>query len=151
MSRFWEEKPLAAMSHQEWESLCDGCGRCCLHKLEDEDTGEVFFTNIVCRYFDMQTRRCSCYQERTRRVPDCLVVSLDNPDSIIHAPATCAYRLLSEGKPLFDWHPLISGNKQAIVEAGISIEGKAVSEEYIHPEQWHEHIIEWETGGNDPD
>jgi uncharacterized cysteine cluster protein YcgN (CxxCxxCC family) len=146
MPGFWENTPLAELSHEQWESLCDGCGRCCLHKLEDEDSGEVFFTNIVCKYFDMATNSCTCYSERTTLVPDCLVVRLDNPLSIEYAPASCAYRLLAEGKPLFDWHPLVSGNRVAIREAGVSIEGKAVSEEYIHPEQWQEHIIEWETG-----
>lgn len=148
MARFWEDKSLTEMTHAEWESLCDGCGRCCLHKLQDEDSDEFFFTNIVCKYFDMQHHRCSCYSDRTRLVPDCLVVTLENPDSIAYAPKSCAYRLLSEGKPLFDWHPLIAGNNRTIVEAGICIEGKAVSEEYIHPDQWEEHIIEWETGGN---
>ncbi|MEJ2141865.1 MAG: YcgN family cysteine cluster protein [Gammaproteobacteria bacterium] len=147
MSRFWETKPLSEMNKEEWESLCDGCGRCCLHRLEDEDTGEVFFTSIVCKYFDMQTSRCTCYTERTRLVPECLVVSLDNPQSFEHAPATCAYRLLAEGKPLFDWHPLIAGNRQAMLENGVSIVDKAISEEYVHPDEWQDHIIEWEKGG----
>lgn len=147
MTRFWEDKSLAEMTHEEWESLCDGCGRCCLQKLQDEDSNEVFFTNIVCKYFDMQEHRCSCYSQRTELVPDCLVVSLNNPESIAYAPGSCAYRLLSEGKALFEWHPLITGDSAAIVEAGICIEGKAVSEEYIHPDQWEDHIIDWETGG----
>ena len=149
MSRFWEEKSLFEMTQQEWESLCDGCGRCCLHRLEDEDSGEVFFTSIVCRYFDMPSHRCQCYSERTRLVPECLVVSLDNPESFKHAPKTCAYRLLAEGKPLFDWHPLIAGNQQAIIDANISIDNKAISEEYVHPDEWQDHIIEWEKGSYD--
>ena len=149
MSKFWEEKQLTEMTHEEWESLCDGCGRCCLHKLEDEDTGEFFFTNIVCQYFNLEEHRCTCYNQRTQLVPDCLVVTLKNPDSITYAPESCAYRLLSEGKPLFDWHPLIAGNRDAIIEADICIAGKAVSEEYIHPDQWQDHIIEWETGGKE--
>lgn len=147
MSRFWETKPLSEMTEQEWESLCDGCGRCCLHRLEDEDTGEIFFTSIVCQYFDMQNQRCSCYSERTRLVPECLVVTLDNPESFAHAPQTCAYRLLAEGKPLFDWHPLIAGDNKKMIEAGVSILDKAISEKYVHPEEWQDHIIEWEKGG----
>lgn len=146
MTRFWETKLLSAMNNIEWESLCDGCGRCCLHRLEDEDSGEIFFTSIVCKYFEMETSRCSCYQERTRLVPECLVVSLDNPASFEHAPETCAYRLLAEGKPLFDWHPLVTGNREAISEADISIVDKAISEEYIHPDEWEDHIIDWEKG-----
>lgn len=147
MSRFWETKSLSEMNNDEWESLCDGCGRCCLHRLENEDTGEVFFTSIVCQYFDTQTSRCRCYTERTRLVPECLVVSLDNPESFEHAPESCAYRLLAEDKPLFDWHPLIAGNHQKMIEANISINDKVVSEEYVHPDEWEDHIIEWEKGG----
>ena len=147
MARFWEEKPLSDLSYDEWESLCDACGRCCLQKLEDEDTGEVFFTRVICRYFDMETSRCTCYQERTTLVPECLVVSLDNPASIEHSPASCAYRLLSEGNSLFDWHPLVAGDRQKMDEAGISVGDKAISEEYIHPDEWEDHIIDWETGG----
>jgi uncharacterized cysteine cluster protein YcgN (CxxCxxCC family) len=97
----------------------------------------------------MQTHRCSCYAQRTKLVPECLVVTLDNPDSIAHAPKTCAYRLLAEGKPLYDWHPLIAGNQQAMIDAQISIHNKAISEEYVHPDEWQDHIIEWERGGYD--
>lgn len=146
MSRFWEEKSLSEMTRDEWESLCDGCGRCCLHRLQDEDSGETFFTSIVCKYFDMPGSRCTCYSERTRLVPECLVVSLANPESFSHAPQTCAYRLLAEGKPLFDWHPLIAGDRKAMIAAHISIQDKAISEEYVHPDEWQDHIIEWEKG-----
>lgn len=141
--RFWERKPLSKMSQREWEALCDGCGKCCLNKLEDEDTGEVALTRIACRLLDDDTCRCAHYENRHQFVPDCIVLRPDNLDT--HAywmPDTCAYRLLWQGNPLPDWHPLITGSAQSVHDAGISVRGITLSEFDIPEEDWEEHIIE---------
>lgn len=141
--RFWERKPLSRMSQQEWEALCDGCGKCCLNKLEDEDTGEVALTRIACRLLDDDTCRCGHYENRHQFVPDCIVLRPGNLDT--HAywmPDTCAYRLLWQGNPLPDWHPLITGSAQSVHDAGISVRGITLSEFDIPEEDWEEHIIE---------
>ncbi|MBI5042137.1 MAG: YcgN family cysteine cluster protein [Gammaproteobacteria bacterium] len=131
---FWKTTPLAAMSRAQWESLCDGCGRCCLHKLEDIDTGKLFFTSVVCHLFDDQGCRCTHYSERNVLVPDCLVLSPDNLATINFLPNTCAYRLLNEGRDLPDWHPLVSGTTDSVHDAGISVRDKVISETYVHPD-----------------
>ena len=115
------------MSAEEWESLCDGCGRCCLHKLEDEDTGDVFFTRVACRLLDIETCRCTQYGDRTRLVPDCLDLRL-SPYKLHWLPSTCAYRLLSQGEELPEWHPLISGTPQSVIDAGLSVSTIAIPE-----------------------
>ncbi|MBI5462378.1 MAG: YcgN family cysteine cluster protein [Gammaproteobacteria bacterium] len=130
---FWKTTPLAEMSRAQWESLCDGCGRCCLHKLEDIDTGALFFTSVVCHLFDDQSCRCTHYAERNVRVPDCLVLAPDNLAAINFLPDTCAYRLLNEGQDLPDWHPLVSGTADSVHAAGISVRDKVISEEFVHP------------------
>ncbi len=142
--RFWEDKSLAQMTRTEWESLCDGCGRCCLNKLEDEDTGEIYYTNVACHLLDLQ--RCSCkdYPGRLQRVPACIKIGTQTAAQIRELPHSCAYRCLADGKPLPDWHPLLTGNPVSVHEANISVRGKVVSEEYIHPDQLPEHIIIWE-------
>ena len=127
--QFWKRKPLGEMSAAEWESLCDGCALCCMHKLEDEDTGEIFYTDIACRLLDVETCRCTDYKARAKRVADCLVLTVDEPESFQWLPASCAYRRLSEGRDLPDWHPLISGNADSVHEAGISMRGRAVREQ----------------------
>lgn len=142
-SRFWETKSLAEMSAAEWESLCDGCARCCLHKLEDEDSGEVYYTGVRCRYLREDDCRCSDYANRTRLMPNCLDLRREHVESLYWLPATCAYRLLAEGKPLYDWHPLVSGRPDSVHEAGISIRGRALSDEFVHPDGYDEHIIHW--------
>lgn len=125
---FWKRKSLAEMSAGEWESLCDGCALCCLHKLENEDTGEVFYTDIACKLLDVNSCRCTDYAARAKKVADCLVLSIDEPDAFQWLPATCAYRLLADGGELPEWHPLITGDPGSVHEAGISAMGKVVSE-----------------------
>lgn len=148
--RFWE-KPLAELNDVEWERLCDGCGRCCLKKLEDEETGELAWTRVVCRYFDSGSSRCRCYSERTVRVPDCLDVRGLSSADARWMPPTCAYRLRLEDKPLHDWHPLLSGSRQAMELAGIAVTGKVLSEEHVHPEGMEEHVIRWVGQTEDQD
>lgn len=130
---FWK-KPLTELSQQEWESLCDGCARCCLIKLEDEETGEIHYTSIVCRYLDLETCRCTEYKERTRLVPDCLRLTSDNLEQLHWMPNSCAYRLLAEGNDLPEWHPLIAGNHQAIRDEGISACNFAIPETELSDE-----------------
>ncbi len=140
---FWD-KPLQELSASEWESLCDGCGRCCLKKLQDEADESVHWSRVVCRYFDESTHRCSCYQSRSELVPDCLDVKrMDILANLHWMPDTCAYRMRAEGKPLAAWHPLRSGSREAMEEAGIPIGGRVLSEEYVHPDGYQEHIIRW--------
>jgi uncharacterized cysteine cluster protein YcgN (CxxCxxCC family) len=138
---FWEAKTLAAMSRAEWESLCDGCGRCCLHKLRDEDTDEISFTNVACRLLDLGTCRCSDYANRRRRVPDCVQLTPANLKTVDWLPPSCAYRLLGEGKPLYPWHPLISGTPDSVRKSGAAINGRALSERDAGPLEHH--IVSW--------
>jgi len=125
---FWKRKSLAEMSAGEWESLCDGCGLCCMHKVEEEDTGELFYTNLACRLLDTESCRCTDYAHRAQLVSDCLRLSPASTDAFEWLPATCAYRLLSRGRDLPDWHPLLTGDPESVHAAGISVRGKVVSE-----------------------
>ncbi len=146
MTRFWESKSLKDLTSEEWESLCDRCGRCCLIKLEDIDSGKLYFTNIVCRYLEQNNCHCRHYQSRTNLVSDCLKLTPDTlPLLVEQLPPTCAYRCLAQGMPLPNWHPLVTGSPVTVQRAGIAVTGKVISEEYIHPEQYEDHIIEWET------
>lgn len=143
--RFWERIKLRSLSPQEWEALCDGCGKCCLNKLEDADTGEVVFTRVACRLLDDETCRCAHYDNRKVIVPECVVLSPSNIAEIAYwMPATCAYRLLWEGKPLYDWHPLVSGDPDSVHRAGISVKGWTVPEFDVPVEDWEDHVIEEE-------
>lgn len=143
MSRFWEEKPFAELGREEWESLCDGCARCCLIKLEDEEDGALYTTSLVCRYLNIDSCQCGCYRERSVLVPECLQVTPENADKLAWMPQSCAYRLLAEGRPLPEWHPLVSGERDSVHEAGISIRGFAISEQEVEDEaMWPEYIID---------
>lgn len=139
---FWERKTLSEMTAEEWEALCDGCGRCCVHKLQDVDTGVLVFTNVACRALDHDTGRCTVYEERQQRIADCLVLAHDSP-WLRYLPSTCAYRLLGEGQPLPEWHPLVSGDPDSVREAGISVRGRVVSEAKVHPSRLEEHVVTW--------
>ena len=118
---FWEEKSLADMSRDEWEALCDGCGRCCLVLVEEEETGAVYETDLHCRLYDPTKRRCGDYAHRHVRVPDCVTLSPKTVPQLPWMPDTCAYRLIAEGKPLFDWHPLVSGDPDGPAKAGVAV------------------------------
>lgn len=137
---FWKSRSLADLSRAEWESLCDGCGRCCLNKLEDEDTGAFHHTRAACKLLDLETCRCTDYANRHKRVPDCVALSPANVGGLGWLPPTCAYRLLSEGKPLAWWHPLVSGRQETVEEAGISVKGEAYSEEGLTVDDLVDHI-----------
>ena len=141
--KFWESKTLGEMSDSEWESLCDGCAKCCVKKLEDVDTGDVHYTNVACHLLDREKCRCTRYPERSALVPDCIVVTPDVAADFKWLPETCAYRLLAEGKPLYDWHPLISGNWESVHAAGVSVRGKVISDENVHPDEIQEFVIKW--------
>ena len=141
--RYWETTPLDRMNRAEWEALCDGCGKCCLNKLEDIDTGEVALTRVACRLFDDSTCRCTRYETRHSFVPECITLSPDTlARNLYWMPRTCAYRRLFEGKPLYDWHPLISGTAETVHGAGISMRGATVPEFDIDEEDWDDHLIE---------
>ena len=118
---FWQEKPLKEMTPQEWESLCDGCGQCCLHKLEDEKTGEIITTQTACHLFDSETCQCTQYQTRLQKVEQCIDIRFLALENYYWLPDTCAYRLLQQGLPLLSWHPLVSGDKNSVHTAGISV------------------------------
>jgi uncharacterized protein len=137
---FWKTKALSEMTRQEWESLCDGCGRCCLNKLEDEDTGRFHYTRAACKLLDLETCRCTDYANRQARVPDCVALTPENVGSLGWLPATCAYRILDEGRNLEWWHPLLSGRQETVAEAGITVTGEAYSEEGITIEELVDHI-----------
>ena len=138
---FWEQ-PLASLDRAQWEALCDGCGKCCLHKVEDEDTGRIHPTNVACRLLDTRTARCSDYRHRRALVPDCLRLTRGNVGSISWLPSTCAYNLRAQGLPLPDWHHLLTGSQAAMHAGGHSVVGKVISE--VHAGPIESHIIETE-------
>ncbi len=140
---FWKKKSLSQMSEKEWEAVCDGCGRCCLNKLEDWDTGEIHYTNIACSLFDEKTCRCGDYANRFAIVPDCVKLEPGDVGSLHWLPPSCGYRLLDEGKDLPDWHPLISGTPETVHTSGASVRGKIVSEEGMTVEDYEDHLVDW--------
>ena len=134
---------MTEMTSEEGESLCDGCARCCLHKLEDVETEKVHYTAIVCRFLDQDECKCTQYERRSELVPDCVKLTPVGALDYAWLPNTCAYRLVAEGKDLEWWHPLVSGDQETVHEAGISVKGKCVSELYVHPDSVEEQIIHW--------
>lgn len=140
--KFWKIKPMEEMTTRQWESLCDGCGRCCLEKLEDEDTGEVFYTSVACRFLDIDACRCTVYEKRAALAPECLFLTPEKARAIDWLPVTCAYRMLAEGKDLKWWHPLVSGNPDTVHQAGISVRDKIISPGHIDPGHLDAYIID---------
>jgi len=140
---FWRRKSLDELTPREWESLCDGCGRCCLNKIEDEQSKDLFFTNVACRLLDPETCRCTNYRRRFELVSDCTGLTVNRPEDFEQLPVTCAYRRLAEGKGLAWWHPLISGRAESVDEAGVSVRGKTISEEHVHSRDLEQYIVDW--------
>ncbi|MCF6272094.1 MAG: YcgN family cysteine cluster protein [Rhodobacteraceae bacterium] len=139
---FWERVPMDEMTIDEWEAICDGCGNCCLIKLEDEDSGNFLFTNVSCRLLDTKTCRCGNYALRKQIVKDCVILTPDNIEDIAEwMPATCAYRLLHEGAPLPDWHPLLSGDNESVVKSGASVKNWAIPEYEIDMDDIEDYIV----------
>ena len=140
---FWETTPLHLMDRQQWESLCDGCGKCCLLKLEDVDTGDIHYTDVGCRLLDQQNCRCTDYENRKSLVPDCIILKPQNLDTLPWMPETCSYRLLHEGKTLPDWHPLVSGKMDSTISSGNSVSGQIISEDDVAEQDLPDHIKKW--------
>ena len=138
---FWETKSLNQMTKVEWESLCDGCGKCCLHKLEDIDTGEISVSNVSCSFLDQTSCKCKDYKNRNENVPDCIQLDSKNLKKLDWLPSTCAYRLIDEGESLHDWHHLISGSSETIHERGMSVRDCSVNESSL--KNVEEYILEW--------
>jgi uncharacterized cysteine cluster protein YcgN (CxxCxxCC family) len=141
--RFWERHTLAELSSEEWEALCDGCGRCCLVKLEDEDSGEIAFTRVACRQLDLEKVQCRDYANRQQRVPDCVRLTPDVVGRISWLPKSCAYRRVHEGRGLADWHPLVSGTRDSLLRAGISVAGRVLPESAVPEEDLFDHVVRW--------
>ena len=141
---FWKQKTLEELNPAEWESLCDGCGRCCLVKLEDEETGKIHFTDIACKLFNKNTCRCADYAHRRRRVHDCIKLTPAKVRTLGWLPPSCAYRLIAEGRDLAWWHPLVSGSQTSVQEAGVSVRGRTgMSEQDVRLSDYPEHIVAW--------
>jgi len=140
---FWREKSLGEMTAEEWESLCDGCARCCMIKLEDEDSGQVHYTSLVCDLLDTSRCRCTNYPARHRLVPDCIAFSADQAATLGWLPTTCAYRRLAEGLDLPGWHPLLSGSDESVHQAGISVRGRVIPVRLVDEDDQEDHIIDW--------
>ncbi len=147
---FWRHKSLEEMSPTEWESLCDGCGRCCVHTFEDESDGRILRTDVACRLLDGDSARCGDYVARTRRVSDCMVLKPQRTDLLARLPPSCAYRRISEGRDLSGWHPLLTRDPNSVHEAGISVRGRVFSEEHIHPREIPLRVVRWADDDGDP-
>lgn len=138
---FWHEKSLTEMTAGEWESLCDGCGKCCLEKLEDYVTAEISYTEIACPLLNVKTCQCRKYEKRQHHMTDCIQLSPETITELKWMPSTCAYRLLSEGKDLPEWHPLITGSAQSVIDAGVSVKGRVVLAKDAG--DLEDHIVSW--------
>jgi uncharacterized cysteine cluster protein YcgN (CxxCxxCC family) len=143
VNQFWKSRALSELSPTEWESLCDGCGRCCLRKLEDADTGTVHYTDVACRLLASSSCRCRNYTHRTELVADCAHLTAQTLEQLAWMPTTCAYRLVYEGRDLPEWHPLVSGNPESVHAAGISVRGRVVSEAFIDESEVEQRLIDW--------
>jgi uncharacterized cysteine cluster protein YcgN (CxxCxxCC family) len=143
MEPFWETTSLTHMNRTQWELLCDGCAKCCMQKLEDVETRELFYTNVVCQLLDLDTCRCRDYPNRSRRVPSCITLTLKDLEDPYWLPTTCAYRLLAEGRPLPPWHPLVSGDPDSVEAAGHSVRGRVIPE--TEADDLALHLIDWVT------
>ena len=142
-TKFWEQKSLAELDEEEWEALCDGCGRCCMIKLQDEETDAVHYTALVCDLLDQNDIRCTRYPERHALVPDCVILDAQRAAEFTWLPTSCAYRRLAEGRALDWWHPLVSGRQESVIEAGVSVHGRVVSEKMVHPDDQEDMVITW--------
>ncbi|NSZ16095.1 YcgN family cysteine cluster protein [Agrobacterium vitis] len=140
---YWKTKRLDEMNTVEWEALCDGCGLCCLNKLEDWESGEVVFTSVACRLLDGESCRCKDYPNRQATVPDCIQLTPDQVEDIAWLPPSCGYRLVHEGRDLYWWHPLVSGDPETVHQAGISARGRTVSEEHVSVEDFEDYLCDW--------
>ena len=138
---FWKHKSIEDLSRDEWEALCDGCGKCCLHRLEDEGTRDIQFTNVACHLLDPETGRCRDYPNRASQVPDCIQLTPEILADPYWLPRSCAYRLLAEGKPLPEWHPLISGDPESVADSGNSVQGRVICER--EADDLEHHLVEW--------
>ncbi len=144
MTSFWKTVPLEEMNEEQWESLCDGCGRCCLVKVENEDNGEIYATHVGCSLFDRHACACSDYANRSDKIPDCVRLTPEKVRTLPWLPVTCGYRLVAQGDDLPWWHPLVSGTPQTVIEAGVSVRGKVpVLENEIHYTDIVDHIVSW--------
>lgn len=140
---YWKKKTLTEMNAEEWEALCDGCARCCLYKLQDEDTNEIYYTNVICRLLDTYRCRCTDYPHRSKLVPTCLVLDADLVSKLSWMPKTCAYRLVAEGKDLEWWHPLVSGSAETVHKAGISVRQRVIPEKDADMDNLEDYIVDW--------
>ena len=149
---FWQTTSLFDMTVEQWESVCDGCGKCCLLQLEDETSGQLVFTDVVCDLLQADTCRCTDYQNRSQRVPRCMSMNADNVQQCAEfAPPSCSYRLLLEGKPLPDWHHLVSGSRDSVHRAGASVRGRVVAEKLVAEADLEQHVVAWPTGDDGAD
>lgn len=141
--RYWEHKRLDQLSKEEWESLCDGCAQCCQVRVQRDEIKQIDVLPVTCELLDLQSCRCTKYANRHRLVPDCVELTPENVTALEWLPDTCAYRLIGEGKPLFEWHPLLAGNRKKMEELGISVAQRAVSACDVHPDDLQSEILKW--------
>lgn len=147
---FWQEKSMQEMSQEEWESLCDRCGKCCLQKLQDDETDEIYYTNLACQYLNIQHCQCQVYPQRLEKVAACADLTLDKLEEFSWLPDTCSYRVLSETGDLPNWHPLVTGSHREMIRQGLRVSAYAVSENSVAEEDWDTHLIRWVHGMPEP-